>query len=169
MTRLAPLLLVLAACNSGPAATDNTDNTGTSTSSTTTTGCRLMDLGVNMDDLEIDPGGPLVLAPGARVVMARTADPAANGGVAGVVFAFGDLYSLTNTGDAFILRCGDVDVDTVEFAPTTWPYGVGVGMQQGPAMTSAVANDEAAAWCAAASEYIAMNTGSPGADNPPCP
>lgn len=131
-------------------------------------GCRLADLGVNDNDLEISSGGPLVLAPGALMVMAKTADPALNGGITGVAYAFGQDFSLTNTGDAFVLRCADVDIDIVEYAPMTWPYAVGVGMQLDPSAHDAGANDVPTAWCAATAEYTPGNTGSPGLANPPC-
>lgn len=131
-------------------------------------GCRLADLGVNGNDHPIDAGGPLVLGPGERMVMAKTADPAVNGGIEGVAYAFAQEFSLTNTGDAFILRCDDVDVDVVEFEPMTWPYDTGVGMQLDPGQADALANDAPAAWCAALGEYFPMHTGSPGAPNPPC-
>ena len=131
-------------------------------------GCHLADLGVNDNDHTIDAGGPLVIGPGALMVMAKTADAAANGGIADVAHGFAQEFSLTNTGDAFILRCADVDIDVVEFEPRTWPYDVGVAMQLGPAVADAAANDDPAAWCAATAEYTAANTGTPGAANPPC-
>lgn len=131
-------------------------------------GCRLLDLGVNDNDHTIDAGGPLVIGPGALMVMAKTVDPDANGGIAGVAYGFAQAYSLTNTGDAFILRCDDIDVDTVEFDPMTWPYGVGIGMQLDPGQQDATANDDPSAWCAATAEYVAANTGTPGAANPAC-
>ncbi len=131
-------------------------------------GCHLVDLGVNDNDHTIDAGGPLVIAPGALMVMAKTTDPAANGGIADVAYGFAQEFSLTNTGDAFILRCADIDVDTVEFAPMIWPYDVGVGMQLDPALADATANDDPGAWCAATAEYVAANTGTPGAANSPC-
>lgn len=131
-------------------------------------GCHLVDLGVNDNDHTIDPGGPLVIAPGALMVMAKTTDPAANGGIADVAYGFAQEFSLTNTGDAFILRCADIDIDTVEFAPMVWPYDVGVGMQLDPALADATANDDPGAWCAATAEYVAANTGTPGAANSPC-
>lgn len=131
-------------------------------------GCHLVDLGVNDNDHTIDAGGPLVLSPGALMVMAKTTDPAANGGIADVAYGFAQEFSLTNTGDAFILRCDDIDVDTVEFAPRIWPYDVGVGMQLDPALSDATANDDPGAWCAATDEYVAGNTGTPGVANPPC-
>ncbi|MDC0666501.1 hypothetical protein [Nannocystis radixulma] len=131
-------------------------------------GCVLADLGVNDDDHLVDAGGPLVIAPGGRMVMAKTVDAAQNGGIDDVAYAFAQQFSLTNTGDAFILRCDDVDVDIVEFEPMTWPFATGVGMQLDPGQEDALANDEPAAWCAAAGEYFPMHTGTPGADNPPC-
>ncbi|WAS98068.1 hypothetical protein [Nannocystis punicea] len=131
-------------------------------------GCHLADLGVNDDDHPIDAGGPLVLGPGERMVMAKTVDSAVNGGLEGVAYAFAQGFSLTNTGDAFILRCGDVDVDVVEFEPMTWPYDTGVAIQLDPGQEEALANDVPGAWCAATAEYFSLHTGSPGAANPPC-
>lgn len=131
-------------------------------------GCRLVDLGVDGDDLLLDNGDPLVIAPGERMVMAKTADSAVNGGLQGVAYAFGQGFSLTNTGDVFILRCDGVDVDVVEYAPMAWPVAVGVAMQLDPGQEDAAANDAAASWCAATEVYAPMHTGTPGAANPPC-
>lgn len=131
-------------------------------------GCRLADLGVNMDDHVLDAGGPLVILPGALMVMAKTVDPAKNGGIEGVAYGFGDAFSLTNTGDAAILRCDDVDVDVVSYESDGWPFGVGVAMGLDPALEDATMNDLAASWCAAKVEYTAGNTGSPGEPNPSC-
>ncbi|MBL9103761.1 MAG: lamin tail domain-containing protein [Myxococcales bacterium] len=131
-------------------------------------GCHLADLGVNMNDHPIAAGGPLTIAPGQYLVMAKTVDAAANGGVADVAYAFAQEFSLTNTGDAFVLRCDDLDVDTVEYEPMTWPYATGVGMQLAPDHLDAADNDDPASWCAAADEYHPMHTGSPGLANPPC-
>lgn len=132
-------------------------------------GCELRDLGVNGDAHTIDAGGPLVLAPGALMVLAKTAVEADNGGIADVAYAFGDAFSLTNEGDAFVLRCGDVDVDIVEYDAMTWPLDPGLALQLDPGEESAEANDAPAAWCAATVEYHPENTGSPGAANLPCP
>jgi len=132
-------------------------------------GCRLVDLGVNDNDHPIDAGAPLVIAPGARMVMAKTTVAADNGGIEGVAYGFAQEFSLSNTGDALILRCNDVDVDVVEFEPMGWPYAPGVAIQLDPAQEDALANDDAGSWCAATEEYVAMNTGTPGAANPPCP
>lgn len=131
-------------------------------------GCHLADLGVNMNDHPIAAGGPLTIAPGQHLVMAKTVDAAANGGVADVAYAFAQEFSLTNTGDAFVLRCDGVDVDVVEYEPMTWPYATGVGMQLAPDHRGAADNDDPASWCAAADEYHPMHTGSPGLANPPC-
>lgn len=131
-------------------------------------GCRLVDLGVDGDDLLLDNGDPLVIAPGERMVMAKTADSAVNGGLQDVAYEFGQGFSLTNTGDVFILRCDGVDVDVVEYAPMIWPVAVGVAMQLDPGQEDAAANDAAASWCAATEVYAPMHTGTPGAANPPC-
>lgn len=131
-------------------------------------GCRLVDLGVDGDDLLLDNGDPLVIAPGERMVMAKTADSAVNGGLQDVAYEFGQGFSLTNTGDVFILRCDGVDVDVVEYAPMAWPVAVGVAMQLDPGQEDAAANDAAASWCAATEVYAPMHTGTPGAANPPC-
>ncbi|MBL8973718.1 MAG: lamin tail domain-containing protein [Myxococcales bacterium] len=131
-------------------------------------GCRLVDLVVNQNDHLIDVGGPLILAPGALMVLAKKIDPQVNGNIPGVADEFGEDFSLTNTGDTAILRCGDQDIDTVKFAPDTWPYDVGVGMALNPTAESAADNDDPKAWCAATNKYFGMNTGTPGLANPPC-
>ena len=131
-------------------------------------GCRLVDLGVNMDDHLLDAGGPLVIQPGALMVMAKSVDPLVNGGIDGVAHAFGDAFSLTNPADAAVLRCDDVDIDVVAYESDGWPFTGGQAMGLDPGQEEATANDFAAAWCGATEEYTAMNAGSPGAANPAC-
>lgn len=131
-------------------------------------GCRLVDLGVNMDDHLLDAGGPLVIQPGALMVMAKSVDPLVNGGIEGVAYAFGEGFSLTNPADAAVLRCDDVDIDVVAYESDGWPFTGGQAMSLDPGQEEAMANDFAAAWCGATEEYTAMNRGTPGAPNPAC-
>jgi hypothetical protein len=133
------------------------------------TGCRLLDLGVNVDDHLIDPGAPLVLLPGELMLLGKSMSATDNGAIP-IEYAYGEFgVSLTNTGDDLILRCDDVDVDQVGWSPDAWPYDTGVAMQLDPAMQRGGANDAATAWCAATNVYSAGNTGTPGAANTPCP
>lgn len=131
-------------------------------------GCVLADAGVNGDEHIIVTDEPLLIGPGELLVMAKTADPAENGGIEGVAYAFGDAFSLTNTGDTAILRCGDVVIDALTYAPKTWPFDAGVSMSLDPVAWTAEANDFADNWCAAVDTYAPMNLGTPGVDNPPC-
>ena len=131
-------------------------------------GCVLSDLGVNDDAHTIESGGPLVVEAGALVVLAKTDAVELNGGIEGVVYSFGELFSLTNTGDDVILSCDDVEVDSLSYTPQEWPYDVGVAMRLDPAKQSADANDDPASWCAAVSEYHPGNLGTPGVANQPC-
>jgi hypothetical protein len=131
-------------------------------------GCHLRDEGVNDDDHTIASGGPLVVMPGARTLLAKTDDPETNGGLTQVAYSFGGGFSLTNTGDEVVLQCGDVIVDALAYAPKTWPFDVGVAMALDPAHENAEENDDPTVWCAATDEFFPENFGTPGVANPSC-
>lgn len=128
-------------------------------------GCVLYDTASDED--VIDSGAPIVVPPGGTVVLAKTVDPALNGGITGVAYGFGTSYTLTNTGDEVQLVCGGVTIDEVAF-DDTWPFDAGVAMQLDPASLDAAANDVVASWCAATTAYGVGDLGTPGQANPGC-
>jgi len=67
----------------------------------------------------IENGGPLVVAPGAYMVLAKVANPAVNGGVA-AAYAFGTSYNLANDSDEIMLMTAGIVVDELG-------YGAGQG------------------------------------------
>ncbi len=129
-------------------------------------GCRIGDDGGNQSPLEA-----INLAPGAYIVLARSADPAVNGGleVAGT-FDFG----LGNDGDRIALTCGEVEIDAVVYdAGDRFPAASTYSVSLDPEAYDAAANDDGANWCRTRSVYfegdLGDHYGTPGAANPPCP
>lgn len=129
-------------------------------------GCRVSDASGAL--ATVIPPIPLLVAPGGRLVLGASADPATNGGVA-MDFAWGSKLSLGNVFDEITLRCGGVIIDRVVWV-NGWPGGVAVAMQTRPEITSASGNDAISAWCAATSSYGPHGLlGTPGLANTPCP
>ncbi|MEX1361954.1 MAG: lamin tail domain-containing protein [Nannocystaceae bacterium] len=128
-------------------------------------GCVLYD--ASTDEDFIDSGMPIVVPPGGAVVLAKTVDPALNGGIAGVPYAFGSSYSLVNTGDEIRLECAGAVVDQVVYLDT-WPFGAGVAVQLDAGSLDATANDVAGSWCAAMAVYGVGDLGTPGQANAGC-
>jgi hypothetical protein len=100
---------------------------------------------------------------GGHAVLARSADPARNGGLPRVDATY--PLSSADAGNLQVLD-GEVVLDAVTWtdAPTS------ASMQLDPAFTSTSGNDLASHFCAAAPPYGAgSNLGTPGAANLPCP
>lgn len=131
-------------------------------------GCELVDDGNGPESDIIDSGAPIMLAPGQRVVLAKVADPAINGGVEGVVYDFGASFSLTNDGgDELELQCGGTTIDALVY-DFMFGYGSGIAMQLDPGSQDATANDDPTNWCAATSMYGSGDLGTPGTPNGGC-
>jgi hypothetical protein len=109
--------------------------------------------------------GCLTVPAGGYVVLAGSADAAANGGVAPLA-TFGGS-GLRNDAGCVALRVQDTQVE-VDRAT----YGVSVdgrAFSLDPGRLDAAANDDQAAWCAATASYgSAGGYGTPGAANPAC-
>ncbi len=132
-------------------------------------GCLLTDLNVPPDDEVMFPSG-LVVMPGQYLVVAKSASTAENGGINGVVLAFGTSFTLANGGDEAVLVCNGLSIDSVAYDSVgSWPFSSGVAMQLPPTMLSASANDLASNWCAATTSYGAGDSGTPGTANASCP
>jgi hypothetical protein len=128
-------------------------------------GCVLYD-DANDEDV-VNTGVPLVVPPGGVVVLAKVADMVQNGGVPGVVYAFGGSFSLTNTGDVVRLECGGAVIDEVAYLEA-WPFAAGAAMQLDAAAHDAAANDGLASWCTATAAYGGGDLGTPGQANAAC-
>ena len=141
--------------------------TNTTDHAITLAGCEALDNAPNISTL-----GPVLLLAGEPVVLARSMDTAVNGGVDAVgTFSFG----LNNTGDSITIRCGGVDIDTVDYAAAGFLDPVGQSLSLDPGAYDATLNDDGANWCVGADVYYTQAAGggeqygSPGATNPACP
>ncbi|MCB9674474.1 MAG: lamin tail domain-containing protein [Alphaproteobacteria bacterium] len=110
-----------------------------------------------------------VLPADGYAVFAASDDPAENGGISGVVQAWGTAYSLRNSDDTVILRYGTRQFDSVVYDNgDTFPDPTGASMQLVPGGDAAT-NDAGASWCVATTPYGSGDLGSPGLPNPGCP
>jgi len=105
------------------------------------------------------------LAPGAHVVLAKSGDAASNHGlVPDYVYA---SFSLSNTDDEILIDCGGVTIDRVTYLSAQ--VVTGVASQLSSSVYDAVANDNAANWCAATEAYGTNGKlGTPGQQNGSC-
>ncbi|MCA9544620.1 MAG: lamin tail domain-containing protein, partial [Myxococcales bacterium] len=110
---------------------------------------------------------PLVVAPGGYTIIARSLDPATNGGLAANYAA---RFSLRNGEDTIaVFNPLGEQVDLVAYdAGFGWAAGVAAHLRPGAQRTPA-GNDGAAAWCGAPDPYgPGDNRGSPGAQARGC-
>jgi hypothetical protein len=129
--------------------------------------CRLSDESSPKDDREIDRD--VVVPAKSAIVLGRSASAAANGGLSGVTFEYGNGFVLANTGDSAILTCNGVVVDRVDFT-STWPFGKGVTMQVKQSARNATANDTPGNWCLATLSFgTGAQKGTPGNTQNHCP
>jgi xanthine/CO dehydrogenase XdhC/CoxF family maturation factor len=124
-------------------------------------GCVLRDEGGDTHTV----AASVLVAAGAHVVLARSADALLNHGLSpDYVYA---SFNLANTDDEILIECGGVLIDRVAYL--AGQVVVGVASQLSSSMYDAAANDAAAAWCAATTPYgTAGKLGSPGAPNGSC-
>lgn len=116
-----------------------------------------------LTDAALPSGGDcLAVAAGERVIVARQADPALNGGLPPVIGTFG--FGLTNTGGALHIGMGGVTLDAVTWATST----PGAAWSVDPSSEDPAANDDPGNACAATTPYGAGDLGSPGAQGPAC-
>jgi uncharacterized repeat protein (TIGR01451 family) len=104
-------------------------------------GCVLRDDGT--DSHVIDNGGPLVINPGAYLVLGNNDNSSSNGGVA-IVYAYTDL-NLENTVDQVILECYGKQVDRVDYSSGSGRPGLGGASMQ--LMAPMLDNNVSANWC----------------------
>ena len=114
----------------------------------------------------IDNGGPLLVPEWGFLVIARNADPLANGGVDRVAYQM-DGVAFSNAGDVIELVDGDgTVVDSVEYT-ASMAYG-GAAASLNPMAFDPESNDLRSSWCRASSELTRGDQGTPGAANDPC-
>lgn len=119
-----------------------------------------------------DPGSPdgtlpasgdcIAVSAGDRVVVARTADEALNGGLPPA--ALPGTFSLTNGGGTLFVGIGGVALDTVTWAAAT----PGAAWTVDPMAEDPTTNDDLMQWCVATTPYGAGDRGTPGAQGPAC-
>ena len=112
--------------------------------------------------------GNLVIAAGGYALLAKSADPAQNGGLDPDLVV---LVELNNTGDNVALTCGGVEIDRVAFDDgTIFPEGVAISIGLSPANLNAADNDNGGNWCLPPIDvaYAEGHYGTPGAANPDC-
>lgn len=106
-------------------------------------------------------GGELAAA--GRLVVARSADPAVNGGVEADVTC---TFTLTNTGTSVRLATVSKTLDGVDYTGFGVPDGASLSLD--PGSHDPVSNDAAGSWCPATSVFGAGDRGTPGAPNDNC-
>lgn len=106
--------------------------------------------GITTDGITIVDGF-LVVAPGARAVVARQADPSLNGGIEPAFAA--DTLALSA---ALSIGTADATLDALDLSALPVAAGVSAGL------------DVDGTWCLATSSYGAGDLGTPGAANDPC-
>jgi hypothetical protein len=112
----------------------------------------------------------LRIAPGAYLVLARSGDPARNGGLEPDYVYAG--FQLGNSADQVVLECLGVGIDAVRYSDADgWPDDAAYSMSLTPSAYDAAANDLAANWCSARETTPygdGSNYGTPGAANSVC-
>lgn len=110
--------------------------------------------------------GPLLVAPGGSLALARSDDPVENHGLTADYIYAG--FQLSNTEDEIVLTCGATEIDRVEFTDA-W-VTEGVAIQLDVDAYDPDLNDDVNNWCAAKAEYgTAAKLGTPGELNGDCP
>ena len=120
------------------------------------------------------PASPLILIePGATFLVARVADPAANGGITPDL-VLGTMPLLTTTGsDLELIMPGSPDVllDAVAW-DATWRHQSGRSLSLSPGVLAApdpaTLNDSLVSWCPSKTLYNAGDRGTPDAVNDAC-
>lgn len=131
--------------------------------------------------MTVTSADPLVVSPMSYAVLARSANPAMNGGVAArygyaATVSAGFLSFSNASTDVLILDLGAsaTEIDRVEFDATAasgWPHMPGQAKALRAASMSATANDPPSSWCDAPTRWSGStgDYGSPGVANPMCP
>ena len=127
-------------------------------------GCVLHDAGTAEFHIIV---GPLLVAAGGYLVLANSADPVENHGVA-PDYVYSN-FTLQNFSDNIILTCFEVEIDSVTYESGRPQVVLGAAAQLSLAAYDSVSNDTAANWCTAKSTYGSDGMlGTPGAANFDC-
>lgn len=129
-------------------------------------GCVVGDAATDQHTISTD--APLLIGPGAFLVLAQLMDPLANGGLT-PDYAYGNGVVFGNGSDGVRLECGGELVDRVDYTDAEFPDTDGKALSLDPGSATASANDSGGAWCDATDTYGQGDFGSPGAANPVCP
>jgi hypothetical protein len=113
----------------------------------------------------IDAGGSLLVGPGGRILLSRSAEFADQG--AEPDYVYGDDIALSNTEDSLVLLAWGEVVDRVDY-DETWPLVPGASVQLDSAIVKPVPNDFASNWCAGTTEFGDGDKGTPGEENLAC-
>lgn len=111
----------------------------------------------------------VVIPPGGYAILARSADPAKNGGL-NVDGTFS--FNLTNGGDTIVMRCNNAEIDRVNYNfDNGFPRGNGASISLDINALTGAQNDIGGAWCTAQDVYLEepRHLGTPGTANPACP
>ena len=123
--------------------------------------------GTGADVVLGDPGVALVVPAGGQIALARTADPARNGGFV-PAWAFGEALSLGPEGRLELSR-GEVVVDVVTWGGEGFPGARCASLNLSGEQLRADTNDAAEAWCESFYGHLPDgDTGTPGTDNYSC-
>ncbi|MBC8070442.1 MAG: hypothetical protein IAG13_19070 [Deltaproteobacteria bacterium] len=115
-------------------------------------------------DLEqtLDDGACLAVASGTRLLFARNATVAENGGLPTVDYVFG--FGLVNSDAGVAVGVGDVVLDAVSWTTTA----AGASRSLDPGSNDPAGNDDADAWCTGVPAYGDGDNGTPRAANDAC-
>jgi len=128
-------------------------------------GLSLLDGSGDGVDIEVS----VVVPAGGYAVLAASADPARNGGLVDVSWAWTWDYRLRNSGQDVRLVYGTVELDVVAYDNgATFPDPEGASMSLAPSATDVDDNDDGARWCEGVTSYGDGDLGTPGEANPPC-
>jgi cysteine-rich repeat protein len=123
-----------------------------------------------LEDAVIQSGQPVYLQPGARGLLVRNGDPAANGGVSALAVLGGVHFA--SQGDAIELVWNQQTIDRVAW-DLGWKLENGRTLSLDPLGQDAMQNDLTGVWCAASLDdpygSSGVNFGTPGESNPSCP
>ncbi|MFH1463740.1 MAG: lamin tail domain-containing protein [Pseudomonadota bacterium] len=117
--------------------------------------------------------GPLVIAPGARALLAASANTEENGHLPAVDAAYGGYaWSLDDERDELTLALAGRTIDRLAYDTPAWALSKGTSLYLDPGYQDAAANDSPLPWCATPQEEAhdygghPGDYGSPGAANP---
>ncbi|MDY0001830.1 MAG: lamin tail domain-containing protein [Polyangia bacterium] len=105
------------------------------------------------------------VAAGGYVLLARNADPAANGGLPTVDAVWPNL-ALSNTGGGIFVGYGGTVLDQVAYTDPMVQTGASASLDA--TALDVTQNDDPAAWCVGTAVYGAGDRGTPRAANPSC-